>query len=89
MELNKMIKELIDSGIIENQELALTMLGSDKVTDEDRRAAIEKFINDFRSGKVDFSTPEQKNIFESWLEIYQRTVKLEIKNRVTRISYVR
>jgi hypothetical protein len=89
MEINKMVKELIDSGIIENQELALTILGSDKVNDQERRVAIDKFIKDYQEGKVTMDNAEQEHLFNSWLEIYRKTVKLDIKNRVTRISYVR
>jgi hypothetical protein len=86
MELNKMIKDLIESGIIENQELALNILTSDQIDDETKRKHIEKFIDDFINGKVDFFTDERRNVFKGWAEIYQRTIKGEVKNRVKRIE---
>jgi hypothetical protein len=85
MDLNVMIKDLIDSGMVENQELGLNLLRSDKVSDEEKRRHIDKFIQDYSSGKVDFFSEEQRNIFAAWTEIYLKTVKYDIKNRVKRI----
>lgn len=86
MDLNVMIKELIESGIIENQELGLGMLASDKLTDQERRQHIDKFIEDYLSNKVDFTTELQRNVFKAWVEIYNKTLKDEVKNRVTKIK---
>lgn len=86
MELNSLIKELIDSGMVENQELAVTLLQSDEIDDETKRKHIDKFIEDYTQGKVNFFSEEQKNIFAGWVAIYMKTIKGEIKNRVKRIK---
>lgn len=87
MELNSMIKELIDSGIIENQELAVTLLGSDQVDDEIKRKHIDSFIKDYTEGKVNFFDEEHKHIFKAWVGIYQKNLPNEVKNRVTKIEF--
>lgn len=86
MELNNLIKELIDSRIVENQELALNLLTTDRLTDVEKRKHIDKFIEDYTSGRVNFFTEEQQNVFKGWVEIYKKTIKDEVKNRIKKIE---
>lgn len=86
MELNSMIKDLLDSGIIENQEFALTLLNSDSVTKEEKMKFIEGFISDYTSGRVNFFSEDHKHIFNNWVQIYRSLERDTIKNRITRIE---
>lgn len=81
MELNNLIKELIDSGMTENQELGLTMLSSDQVSDEEKRELIDRFIKDYQSGVVNFFDEEHKRVFHAWVEIYLALQVDEVKKR--------
>ena len=54
MELNKMIEELLASKLMENQELGAALLRSPTVTDEEKKKYIDKFVEDYQEGKVDF-----------------------------------
>lgn len=85
MELKKIIDDLIESGIIENQELGITLLSSPDVSDEEKRKHIEKYIKEYQNGTVDFFTEEQTNIFKGWVDIYLSNVKGELKNRIKKI----
>jgi hypothetical protein len=86
MELNELIRDLINSGIIENQELAVTILSSDEVDKETKRKHIDKFVKDYIEGRVNFHSEEQKHIFGGWVKIYQETIKGEVKKRVKGIE---
>lgn len=84
MELQKMIEDLIKSGILENEELALTLLRSKEVSLEDKRKAIDGYIKDFISGKWKV-TEEKKKLFDMWVKIYLQTIDNEVKNRIIKI----
>lgn len=86
MELNQLIKNLIDSGIIENQELGLTLLGSDTISKEEKIEYINSFIDDYTKGKVNFFDDEHKHIFNNWVSIYRSVEKDLLRNRVTKIE---
>jgi len=81
-----MIKDLLNSGIIENQEFALTLLSSDNVTNKEKMRYIEGFIDDYTKGKVDFFNEEHKHIFNKWVQIYRSLERDTIKNRINRIE---
>lgn len=85
MELQEMIKKLLESPIIENQELGAVLLSAPGVTDEERKIYIDKFVEDYQSGKIDFFTEENKNLLRDWVELYLPTVKEDVKNRVKKI----
>ena len=89
MELNQLINQLLESGIIENQELGVTLLGSQEVSEEDKKKYIDAFIQEYTSGKVNFFSEEKEKLFEKWVEIYLPTVKGDIKNRVNKITWIR
>lgn len=86
MELNELIQQLVDSNMTENQELAISLLASDSLTDEEKRKHIDKFINSYLRGEVNWDVPEQKHIFDGWVEIYLRCQRMEVKNRVKKIE---
>lgn len=86
MEINALIKELIDSGIIENQELGVTLLGTDQISEEEKRAHVDKFVKDYMENKIDFTDEDHKHIFKAWVEIYRASIKMDIQNRVRRIE---
>jgi hypothetical protein len=85
MELEKMIKELINSNIIENEELALTLLGSDQVTKEEKRKAIDKYIKSLVNGDKTLLDAEHQSIFKKLIKIYATMQEGEVKNRVKKI----
>lgn len=86
MEINQLIKQLLESGILENQELGVVLLGAPDVSEEDKKKYIDTFIKDYTEGKIDFFKPEHKNLFDSWVKLYLPTIQGEIKNRVQKIE---
>jgi hypothetical protein len=80
------VKDLLKSGILENQELALTFLGSETITKEEKIEYVDKFISDYTSGNVNFFLDEHKYIFEKWVELYRTVEKDQIYNRVKQIE---
>lgn len=89
MELNQLINQLLESGIVENQELAVTLLGSTEVSSEEKVKHIDNFIKEYTSGKVNFFSEEKAHLFEKWVEVYLPTVKDSIKNRVNKITWIK
>lgn len=85
MELNQLIRQLIDSGIVENQNLGVTMLSADSVTEEEKRGHLNKFIEEYTSGKVNFFDEEHKSLFDNWVSVYIKMQPEEVSNRVKRI----
>lgn len=81
MEINQLIDQLLNSKIIENQELAVTLLKSTDVTPEEKRRHIDEFIKEYTEGKIDFFSEEHKNIFKAWVELYSAILKDEQKNK--------
>jgi hypothetical protein len=86
MELNQLINQLLESGIIENQELGVTLLRSDEVTKEQKRKYINDFIQEYTEGKINFFNEEHKNIFKAWVELYSQFIKDDVMNRVNKIT---
>lgn len=86
MELNQLIAQLLESKIIENQELAVNLLRSPEVSQEEKQKYLDKFVHDYSTGNVNFFSEEQKNIFKVWVELYAATIKDQVKNRVKRIQ---
>lgn len=86
MELNKMIEELLASKMLENQELGAALLLSPTVSMEEKKKYIDKFVEDYQSGKVDYLSDDHKNLLKTWVELYLPTIKDDIKNRVKRIE---
>ncbi len=86
MELNQLLKKLLESGILENQELGVVLLGAPDVSMEEKQIYIDKFLKDYTDGKVDFFKPEHKHLFENWVALYELTIKDSIKNRVKKID---
>ena len=70
MELQEMIKDLINSKILENEELALTLLRSDEISQEEKRKAIDIYVKDYIAGKIKIDDKEKDNIFRMWTKIY-------------------
>lgn len=85
MELNQLIAQLLESGIIENQELGVTLLGAPDITKEEKKKHVDDFIKDYLDGKVNFFSDEQKNIFKAWVALYAEFVKDDVINRVKKI----
>lgn len=85
MELNQLVKELLDSNIIENQELGVNLLRSDSVSKEQKVKFIEGFIEDYTKGKINYFSQEQAKIFSAWVALYEETIKDAIKNRVEKL----
>ncbi len=54
MELKDIIKELLNSKLIENEELATTLLQSDEISYEDKRVFIENFIKNNKNKQLSF-----------------------------------
>lgn len=75
MELSKMIEELLNSGILENMELATTLLRSPEVSDEEKKKFVDKFIEDYLCGEGDILSDEHRNLFKNWVELYLETKK--------------
>ena len=87
MELKSLIDQLIESEVLENQELGLTLLRAPDVSDNEKREYIDKFVKQYLEGKVDFFKEEQKNIFQMWVEIYLSLQEVEVKTRVKKIKF--
>lgn len=85
MELQEMIKDLINSKILENEELALTLLRSDEISQEEKRKAIDTYVKDYIAGKIKIDDKEKDNIFRMWTKIYLKTLDDEVKKRVIKI----
>lgn len=85
MELQEMIKDLINSKILENEELALTLLRSDEISQEEKRKAIDIYVKDYIAGKIKIDDKEKDNIFRMWTKIYLKTLDDEVKKRVIKI----
>lgn len=81
-----MVDELLSSGAIDNQSLGVTLMRSDRMTDEDRKKHIDKFVEDYNSGKINYLDEERKDLLTAWIELYQTTVKDAVKNRVKKIT---
>lgn len=80
MELNQLIQQLLESGVIENQELGVTLLSSPEVSEEDKRRYIEAFIDSYGSGDVNWFSEEQRHLFEKWVELYTDVYFPTMKN---------
>jgi hypothetical protein len=85
MELNVLIESLLESGVLENQELGVTLLSSPDVKDEDKRVYIDKFIEQYTSGEIKFLDNDHKHLFKMWVDLYLPTIKDRIKDRVKKI----
>jgi hypothetical protein len=85
-ELNEMIEALLQSDIVENKELGVSLLRSDEVSDEEKRKYIDGFIQDYIAGKIDSEDPEVQNLFKGWVEIYLAGIKNEVRNRIQKIE---
>lgn len=85
MELKEMIGKLLDSEILENNELGVTLLRSDQVSDEEKQVFIDGFVEEYKKNYHLFLTEEKKNLFDCWSELYKASVKGNIKNRVKKI----
>ena len=85
MELNQMIKDLLKSDVLENQELGTALLKSDTISDDEKLKFIEDFIQKAMKDESIFNL-EKRNLYENWLELYIPTIKNSIKNRVKRIT---
>jgi hypothetical protein len=85
MELQEMIKDLINSKILENEELALTLLRSDEISQEEKRKAIDIYVKDYIAGKIKIDDKEKDNIFRMWTKIYLKTLDDEVKKRIIKI----
>ncbi len=70
MELKQLISQLIESKIIENQELGVSLLMSDDVSIQDKKQFLDKFVDDYTRGKIDFFSEDHHNIFKAWVELY-------------------
>lgn len=86
MDINTLIQELLDSGMLENMELGVTILNSEKASKEQQRVYIDKFVEDYTTGKVDFFSEEQKTMFENWIKLYKQFEKEDVINRVKKIT---
>jgi hypothetical protein len=86
MNLRNLIDQLIESEIIENQELGLTLLRSPEITEEEKRTHIDSFVKSYLEGNIDFNKEEQRNILQMWVEIYLSMQEGEVKNRVKKIK---
>ena len=86
-DLEKLIQDLLQSDMISNQELGVTLLTSPDFTYEEKKKYIDDFIKQFLAGKIDFDDPERKEIFKTWIEIYTKSMtddKIK-KDRVNKI----
>lgn len=88
MKLNQLIQQLLESGVIENQELGVTLLSSPEVPEEDKRRYIEAFIESYTSGDINWFSEEQKHLFEKWVELYLPTVKDDINNKINGFTWI-
>jgi hypothetical protein len=70
MELKQLISQLLESKIIENQELGVSLLMSDDVNIQDKKEFLDKFVDDYTRGKIDFFSEDHHNIFKAWVELY-------------------
>lgn len=86
MELNQLIDQLLESGIVENQELGATLLTSPEVSEEEKKKHIDAFIQEYTNGKVDFFSEEHKNLFKIWVDLYSATIVDSVKNRTKKIT---
>lgn len=86
MELEILIKQLLDSKIIENQALAVTLLSSSEVSNEEKEKYIDEFVREYTEGKVDFFSEERKDLFRVWVELYSKRIRNDVKNRVRKIE---
>lgn len=83
MELSQLIKQLLNSGVIENQELAVSLLSSEEVSEEEKAKYIDTFIQNYLQGKEDFFEEDHKHLFEKWVELYLSTQKNSNENNIT------
>lgn len=80
MEIKQLVDQLLSSGIMENQELALTVLRSSEVNEEEKQRYIDDFIRQYTEGDVNFFSEDHKDLFKNWVELYTTTLKARINN---------
>ena len=86
MELKELIEELLKSDVVENQNLAVNLLRSDEVSDEEKEVYIGEFVKKFVEGKIDLNSTVNKDIFKQWVDLYCKYVmKNDVKKRVKKI----
>lgn len=86
MEINKLIDDLLHSGILENKELGATLLRSPDISLEEKMKHIHEFVKEYTEGKVNFFSEENSNLFKIWVDLYLSVVKNDVKNRVKKIE---
>ncbi len=86
MKINELVNDLLNSGAIDNEEIAVALMKMPDMPEDDKLAHIQKFIDDFSNGKIDFLSEERKSVFESWVELYKTVERDQIKNRVNKIE---
>lgn len=83
MDLQSLIKGLIESEIVENQELGLTIIKSEEIPEKIKQECVEKFLKDIKSGKF-IMDETKKNLISLWAESYfalqDKIVKSRVKN---------
>lgn len=85
MELNKMISELLASGIVENQNLGANLMRSPDMPADEKQKHIDDFVEKYNSGKINFFSQEHEDLFRTWMELYSQTIINEVKTRVKKI----
>lgn len=86
MELDELLRKLLDSGMTDNQHLAVTLLDSENVADEDKIKYLDEFVKNYHKEKdAGVLDEDRKKLFDSWMELYGKFTRVYIKNRVKKI----
>ena len=85
MELKNMVDELINSGMMESEELGVVLMTSPDMPQEEVIKHIDKFIKDYNKQPLKYLDYDNRTLFEKWVELYQLYVKSHVKNRVKKI----
>lgn len=84
-QLSKMVRDLLDSDILENRVLGTSLLCSPEISSEERRNYISKFISDYKSDPLSFMTDDNKHLYKNWVELLLAEEDNYIKERVKEI----
>lgn len=83
--LQEVIDQLLNSGMLDNEELGVTLLAAPNISPEERKRRVDKFIDDFEKDPTRFIKPENHSLLTAWLELYREQEEKDIKERVRKI----
>jgi len=78
MSVSEKIKKLMQSENVEDKELAIFLLESDKISFEEKKEFIEHFL---KKSPESFSKEEIK-LLRAWLDLSRKNAENLIKNRI-------